>query len=81
MQSSHDAMAQSRVADVEGMRDRRSQLRVFYERNRRFFLSRNLLLLRFTRFLKGFHRAFYKSHPAMGELSTKVSLLFKSLGT
>ena len=26
------------------------------------------IFLRFTRFLKGFHRAFYKNHPALGEL-------------
>ena len=40
-------------------------------------LSQNLVLSQFTCFLKGFHRAFYESHPALGELSTKVSLLLQ----
>ena len=40
-------------------------------------LLRNLVLSRFTRFLKGHHRAFYESHPALGVFSTKVSLLLK----
>ena len=40
-------------------------------------LSQNLVLSRFTRFLKGHHRAFYESHPALGVFSTKVSLLLK----
>ena len=40
-------------------------------------LSRNLELSRFTLLLKGHHRAFYKSHPALGVFSTKVSLLLK----
>ena len=38
-------------------------------------VSRNLVLSRFTRFLKGFHRAFNESHPAFLELSTKAILL------
>ena len=38
-------------------------------------LSRNLVLSRFTPFLKGFHRAFNESHPAFIELSTKAILL------
>ena len=37
-------------------------------------LSRNLVLSRFTPFLKGFHRAFNKSHPAFIELSMKAIL-------
>ena len=40
-------------------------------------LSQNLVLSRFTRFLNGHHRAFYKSHPTLGVFSTKVSLLLK----
>ena len=40
-------------------------------------LSRDLELSRFTRFLKGHHRAFYESHPALGVFSTKVSLDLK----
>ena len=40
-------------------------------------LSQNLVLKRFTRLLKGFHIAFYKSPPALGKISTKVSLLLK----
>ena len=46
------------------------KVRVFYER-------RDPVLSRFTYFLKGFHRACYESHPALGELSTKVNLLLK----
>ena len=40
-------------------------------------LLQNLVLSRFMRFLKGRHRAFYESHPALGVFSTKVSLLLK----
>ena len=40
-------------------------------------LSRNLVLSRFTRFLKRHHKAFYESHPALGVFSTKVNLLLK----
>ena len=38
-------------------------------------LSRNLVMSRFTHFLKGFHRAFNESHPAFEELSMKAILL------
>ena len=38
-------------------------------------LSQNLVLSRFTRFLKGFHRAFNESHPAFVEFSKKAILL------
>ena len=38
-------------------------------------LSQRLVLSQFARFLKCFHRAFNKSHPALGKLKTKVSLL------
>ena len=38
--------------------------------NIRYFVAK-----RFTRFLKGFHRAFNESHPAFVELSTKAILL------
>ena len=41
-------------------------------------LSRNLVLSRFTRFLKGFHRVFNESHPAFIELTTEAILLSKS---
>ena len=40
-------------------------------------LSRKLVLTHLTHFIKGFHRAFFKSHPDLGGLSTKVSLLLK----
>ena len=40
-------------------------------------LSRNLVLSRFTCFLKCHHRAFYESHPALGVFSTTVNLLLK----
>ena len=41
-------------------------------------LSQNLVLLRFTRFLKGFHRVLNKSHPAFVELSGKAILVLLS---
>ena len=70
-----------RVADVGGKQERRSPKGQDLLRKEGpptyVILSRNLVLSRFTRFLKGFHRAFYESHPALGELSTKVSLLLK----
>ena len=44
-------------------------------------LSRNLVLSQFTRFLIGHHRAFYESHPSLGELSTKFTLAFEGLST
>ena len=70
-----------RVADVERPRDQRF-LKVQGLLRKEgpptyVILSRNLVLSRFTRFLKGFHRAFYESHPALGELSTKVNVLLK----
>ena len=40
-------------------------------------LSPNLVLTHFKCSLKSFHRTFYESHPALGELSTKFSLLLK----
>ena len=41
-------------------------------------LSRNLVLSRFTRFLKGFHRVFNESHPAFIKLTIRAILLSKS---
>ena len=41
-------------------------------------LSRNLVLSRYTCVLKGHHRAFYESHPALGAFSTSVRLLSES---
>ena len=38
------------------------------------YLSRNLVLSQFTRFLKAFHRAFNESHPAFIELSKRAIL-------
>ena len=68
-----------RVADVGGPRDRRSPKGQGLLRKEGpptyAILSRNLVLSRFTRFLNGHHRAFYKSHPTLGVFSTKVSLL------
>ena len=70
-----------RVADVGGPRDRRSPKGQGLLRKEGpptyAILSRNLVLSRFTRFLNGHHRAFYKSHPTLGVFSTKVSLLLK----
>ena len=40
-------------------------------------LFQNLVSSRLTRFLRGHHGALYKSHPALGVFSTKVSLLLK----
>ena len=74
----------TRVAEVEGARERRSPKGQGLLRKEGpptyAILSRNLVLSRFTRFLKGFHRAFNKSHPApiepvFLELSTKAILL------
>ena len=70
-----------RVADVGGPRDRRSPKGQGLLRKEGpptyAILSRNLVLLWFTCFLNGHHRAFYKSHPTLGVFSTKVSLLLK----
>ena len=57
-----------RVADVGGARERRSTKGKGLLRKEGpptyGILSRNLVLSRFTRFLKGFHRALNESHPA-----------------
>ena len=67
------------VADVEGARDQRSPKGQGLLRKEGpptcAILSRNSVLLRFTRFLKGFRRALNKSHPAFVEHSTKAILL------
>ena len=69
------------MADVGGTQERRSpkgQDPLRKEGPSTYaILSRNLELMRFMRFLKGFHRAYYESHPALGDFSTKVSLLLK----
>ena len=56
-----------RVADVEGPRERRSPKGQGLLRKegppKYAILSQNLVLSRFTRFLKGFHRTFNESHP------------------
>ena len=69
------------MADVEGAQERRStkgQGLLRKEGHPTYaILSRNLVLSRFTGFLKGHHRAFYESHPALGVFSLKVSLLLK----
>ena len=70
-----------RVADVGGPRDRRSPKGQGLLRKKGpttyAILSLNLVLSRFTRFMNGYHRAFYESHPSLGVFSTKVSLLLK----
>ena len=70
------------MADVEGARERRSTKGQGLLRKEGpptyAILSQNLVLSRFTRFLKGFHRVFNKSHPAFIELTTKAILLSKS---
>ena len=75
----HSTGANSRVADVEGAQERRStkgQGLLRKEGSPTYaILSRNLVLSRFTPFLKGFHRAFNESHPAFVDLSTKTILL------
>ena len=57
-----------RVADVGGAQERRSTKGQGLLRKEGpptyAILSRNLILSRFTHFLKGFHRALNKSHPA-----------------
>ena len=68
-----------RVADVEGAaQERRSTKGLGLLRQEGpptyAILSRNLVLSRFTPFLKGFHRAFNESHPAFIELSMKAIL-------
>ena len=67
----------SRVADVEGPRDRRSPKGQGFLRKegppKYAILLQNLVLSRFTRFMNGHHRAFYESHPTLGVFSTKVS--------
>ena len=69
------------MADVEGTLERRSlkgQGLLRKEGPTTYaILSRNLILSQLTRFLKGHHRAFYESHPALGVFSTKLSLLLK----
>ena len=73
-----------RVAEVEGAQERRSPKGQGLLRKEGpptyAILSQNLVLSRFTRFLKGFHRAFNESYPAFiepvfVELSTKAILL------
>ena len=58
----------ARVADVEGAQERRStkgQGLLQKEGPPTYaILSQNLVLSRFTRFLKGFHKALNESHPA-----------------
>ena len=58
----------SRVADVEGPQDQWSPKGQGLLRKEGpptyAILLRNLVLSRFTRFLKGFHRALNESHPA-----------------
>ena len=65
------------MADVGGPRDRRSPKGQGLLRKEGpptyAILSQNLVLSQFTRFMHGHHRAFYKSHPTLGVLSTKVS--------
>ena len=72
----------ARVADVEGAQERRSTKGQGLLRKEGpptyAILSRNSVLSRFTRFLKGFHRAFNESHPAFIKLSKKAILLPKS---
>ena len=69
-------IVQCRVADVEGAQERRSTKGQGLLRKEGpptyAILSRNLVLSRFTPFLKGFHRAFNESHPAFKELSMKA---------
>ena len=68
-----------RVAEVGGLRDRRSTTGQGLLRQKGpptyAILSRNSILSRFTRFLKGFRRALNESHPAFVEHSTKAILL------
>ena len=69
-----DEEDEDRVADVEGAQERRSTKGQGLLRKEGpptyAILSRNLVLSRFTPFLKGFHRAFNESHPAFVDLST-----------
>ena len=69
----------ARVADVGGARERRSTTGQGLLRQEGpptyAILSRNSVLSRFTRFLKGFCRALNESHPAFVEHSTKAILL------
>ena len=69
----------SRVADVERAREQRSPKGQGLLRKEGpptyAILSQNLVLSRFMRFSKGFHRAFNESHPAFKELSRKAILL------
>ena len=69
----------SRVADVARARERRSPKGQGLLRKEGpptyAILSRNLVLSRFARFLKGFHRALNESHRAFVELSTKAIML------
>ena len=73
------------MADVEGPRNRRfvkGQCLLRMEGPPTYaILSRNLVLSQFTRFLIGHHRAFYESHPSLGELSTKFTLAFEGFST
>ena len=70
-----------RVADVEEPHNRRCTKGQGFLRKdgppTYDILSQKYVLSRFTRFLKGHHRAFYESHPALGVFSTSVSLLLK----
>ena len=72
-------MVVDRVAHVARARERRSPKGQGLLRKEGpptyAILSRNLVLSRFSHFLKGFYRAFNKSHPAFKELSTKAILL------
>ena len=45
--------------------------------NIRYFVTKLSIVATYA-FLKGHHRAFYESHPALGVFSTKVSLLSES---
>ena len=70
---------QGRVADVARTRERRSPTGQGLLRQEGpptyAILSRNSVLSRFTRFLKGFRRALNESHPAFVEHSKKAILL------
>ena len=77
----------SRVADVEGTRERRSPKGrgLLRKEGPQTYasLSRNLVLSRFTRFLNCHHRAFYKSHPTFnfGSFFNESQLAFEGLPT
>ena len=69
-----------RVAEVARAREQRSPkgqglLRKEGAPTYAILSPRNLVLSQFTRFLKGFHRAFNESHPAFVAFSKKAFLL------